>query len=241
MPTRVGRAVAVGRRRQQDDDAPAPWTPASLSNLKSWHRADVVTHSGGEVSSWTDQSGNGNHATQGLGARQPNTVSSWLNDQPALYFDGGDVLNVALSSMGTSWSVLVVGEFDATGGTQFLVNVGTAANGVGAVMSGTNRSLFLNGYAACDDGAGTADPESWLMTNDGAAPKQRFYLDGAEQSLSSSTNSSGAPTELNIGARTSAVALPGAGHVAEVVVVNALLSDAERALLMAYVNERYGL
>lgn len=62
-----------------------------------WLRADIIdATSGSSVSSWTDYSGFGNHATQSASSKQPtyqNTSS--LNNMPVVRFDGtGDELSV---------------------------------------------------------------------------------------------------------------------------------------------------
>jgi len=60
-----------------------------LSGLKLWLEADAgVTESGGLVTDWDDQSGNGNNAVQGDPAHQPTLVSSQINGKPAVYFNG---------------------------------------------------------------------------------------------------------------------------------------------------------
>ena len=56
------------------------------SNLALWLKADAdVSLSGGNVSTWNDQSGNGNHATTGGGAVTQNTAA--LNYNPSLDWD----------------------------------------------------------------------------------------------------------------------------------------------------------
>ena len=52
--------------------------------------ASTITESGGSVSQWDDKSGNGNHATQATGTRQPITGTRTINGLNALDFDGVD-------------------------------------------------------------------------------------------------------------------------------------------------------
>ena len=57
-----------------------------ISGLELWLKADAdVSLSGGNVSTWNDQSGNGNHATTGGGAVTQNTAA--LNYNPSLDWD----------------------------------------------------------------------------------------------------------------------------------------------------------
>jgi hypothetical protein len=58
-----------------------------------WIRSDLgITLNGSNVSAWADQSGAGNHYTQGTGAAQPAYTASdaTLNNQPSVLFDGSD-------------------------------------------------------------------------------------------------------------------------------------------------------
>ncbi len=69
-----------------------------LSDCVLWLKADAgVVTSGVAVTSWQDQSGQGNHATQGTAGNQPTYVASGLNGEPVVRFDGGsaDFMTVA--------------------------------------------------------------------------------------------------------------------------------------------------
>ena len=67
--------------------------PASIptAGLQLWLRPDAgVVLNGSGVSTWTDQSGNGNDASQANPGRQPQLVNNALNGQPVMHFDGQD-------------------------------------------------------------------------------------------------------------------------------------------------------
>lgn len=69
----------------------ATFTPASLTGLKLWVRADAGTGETGLRSSpWTDQSGIANDLTQGWVGKQPLLVPGVVNGLPAFRFDGSD-------------------------------------------------------------------------------------------------------------------------------------------------------
>jgi hypothetical protein len=71
--------------------APVPTAPVPTAGLQLWLRADSgITQSGGAISQWADQSGSGRHAAQALAARQPQLQASAVNGRPALAFDGVD-------------------------------------------------------------------------------------------------------------------------------------------------------
>ncbi len=98
-----------------------------------------VTTTGTAVTSWNDQSGYSNHATQGTAANRPTRTSNALNGFPIVQFDGvNDVLSIAdqASIDLTRWSFLMVAKVtthknynaffvkgnDATENYEFLTN-----------------------------------------------------------------------------------------------------------------------
>jgi hypothetical protein len=75
-----------------DDETEAP---LRVAGLKLWVKADTgVTEAGGLVSGWLDQSGNANDLVQAVPASQPQIVAGAANGLPAVRFDGaGDFLS----------------------------------------------------------------------------------------------------------------------------------------------------
>jgi hypothetical protein len=65
----------------------AEFHPGTLTGLKLWWRGDAGVF-GGWGDTWTDQSGNGNHATQATGTAIPRLVPDALNGLPVMRFDG---------------------------------------------------------------------------------------------------------------------------------------------------------
>ena len=64
------------------------WTPAETTTV-AWYDANdasTIIQSGGKVSQWNDKSGNGNHATQTVGARQPSytAADAMVNNMPTI-------------------------------------------------------------------------------------------------------------------------------------------------------------
>jgi hypothetical protein len=61
--------------------------PPPSTGAYAWYKADVgVTQSGGTVSQWNDQSGNGRNLTVPSGKNGPNYVSSGINSLPSIEF-----------------------------------------------------------------------------------------------------------------------------------------------------------
>lgn len=89
-----GGGILSSTRGQADIDAikqSKSFDPTKIANLKAWYDAskpETIVSSGGLVAEWKDGSGNGNHLTQSIGARQPTTGSSSLNGLNVVTFDG---------------------------------------------------------------------------------------------------------------------------------------------------------
>ncbi len=70
--------------------AAAPFDPLSITGCKLWLKADaLVLNDGDAVSTWTDSSGNANHAT-GITTTRPLYKTGIINGKPAVLFDGTD-------------------------------------------------------------------------------------------------------------------------------------------------------
>ncbi len=69
-----------------------PTYPGNLRNLKLWLRADRITGKsfGDPISQWDDQSGNGNHAVQATGSKQPTFYPNACCGYPGVFFDDKD-------------------------------------------------------------------------------------------------------------------------------------------------------
>jgi hypothetical protein len=85
--------------------------PADISGLNLWLDAldnDTITIEMGEVSQWSDKSGNNNHATQSNAALRPILNASSYNLKPSLLFNVNDYLDVNLTFMAaTSYTVFL--------------------------------------------------------------------------------------------------------------------------------------
>lgn len=224
------------------------------NHLRLWLRADAgVTMDGSNnVSQWMDQSLSGNTASQGTGANQPNLVASGIDGKPTLSFNGSsDVLSVADNSVlrSTAQTVVVIGKY-ASGGS---------ANGVFAAKSNTGwtsgyglsrKSGAQEGFfahsgvsyrAQASSGDGLAQDVFALMQgqyNDNDTVK--YFRNGVEKAsiaIPAVTDSTG-PFEIGGQAGGSNYL---SGEIAEVLVYEQVLSDADRAHVEAYAYYRYGL
>ena len=109
------------RVRRSSDNTEADFTPAQIGDgsLLAWVGAGVSNN--GLVTTWYDQSGNANHATQATAASQPKIVDAGAlvteNGKVALSFDGSDDTLVTGNPVITTntWFVELVGNYSGSG------------------------------------------------------------------------------------------------------------------------------
>lgn len=74
---------------------PEPPPPISLEGLVYWFKADAgITQTSGRIERWADQSGNGQHAVQGLSTQRPVLSQTGLLPLPVVELDGNTFLEL---------------------------------------------------------------------------------------------------------------------------------------------------
>ena len=88
-----GGTPTIGDSGNGAGGAPDPAPPIATDGLLYWFKADAgVELSGGAISKWADQSGNGFDAVQNLEGLRPKLSTTQLLPLPVLEFDGADDL-----------------------------------------------------------------------------------------------------------------------------------------------------
>ena len=104
------------------------------------------TGTDGFVTTWYDQSGNGNHFTQTTNSRQPQIVSSGNvikeSNEPALYFNGTST--GLMSSLGSEFNVSVNPDSLISTFTVFTREVTNAYHGIWEIDSTTQTNQYWN-------------------------------------------------------------------------------------------------
>lgn len=236
------------------------FTPASLSGLSLWLKSDSgVTLSGSNVTAWADQSGNGNNAIANTG-EEPTFVSSFLNGNPAIEFNGeGQVLQIADSN---SLDFLNISSFivlkylgQGTGNNiAYLKNANDGSPGdaamyaLDAVNQGAGNSLTfpqnVNGWSDNQTQIDIQDstPRILSMTYDGT--NQNVYSNGY---FSNTFNLGG-----NIATSTGILQIGGYnksfngeeyfyGQIAEIIMYNRAVINTERQQVESYLNTKYAI
>jgi hypothetical protein len=225
----------------------------ALANLKLWLKADTgVTQTAGAVSAWNDQSGNLNHALQSEADLQPQLVANELNGKPVLRFDGlNDVLSagnspsLAITGDISSFFVVRFDDFDGyrTVWAKTESNVPRATDFYAIQGSGLPQ-LFRGGAAANQNVQGQIPLPAGEFAIVGFDMKgtdvylfQNGWLNG-HGTISVAMQDTGKP--VLIGQRDDGVTKL-KGDVAEIVIYNSSLSDADRAKVINYLGTKYAI
>lgn len=238
---RIGSGISVNSRQ-------SAWTPGRLSPAL-WLRADKgITLNGSTVSAWADARRNGLVASQGTAASQPTFVEAAINGRPTVKFTG------------SHWLVTGTGIVIAGSGrphTLFAVTLPIANAGVDAAILGYGAA-----HANTPSVIGAKSPQ-WSFAGPGSsAPYGGTYVAGTPVALTKTANGTNLTngwvndtqvvtnaatgyvipdTRVIVGAGTVLPVFPANAHVAEAVVFNRIITDAERTLLFRYARSRYGL
>lgn len=147
-----------------------------------WLSADhgVIAPTAG-VSQWSDRSGNGNHATQTVAARQPFVSPTGFNGDPAITFDdntsNSDYLRIPDNST-------LEGMNGLTGFAVFDLFDGTHLTAPRGILSKRNSPTAQNAYA-------------WFLWGNGSNLAQHLDIDGTNNRINSSDTHSTGTVYLN--------------------------------------------
>jgi len=123
--------IYVVKVRRSGDDAELDFTASQVSDgtLAAWVRAGGGTEDG-FVTTWYDQSGNTNNATQATAASQPKIVSSGTlvteNGKAAVDFDGSDDFLRDTFTIGNPVTLFVTAQAQTT--NKFIIDTGVGVN-----------------------------------------------------------------------------------------------------------------
>jgi hypothetical protein len=233
--------------------------PNQLSGCLLWLRADLgITQrdAPGSVSNWADQSGNARDASQTAVnlSNQPlcNHTERYINGQATLWFDSTSSkrwmsLASSLGSPSAIHSFVVHRRVSATTTDITLTGFwGIGTSGLQSHMPFTDGKIYDDGGGATRYDCGTPPaavalniPQAYEVQNQ--AGSWRNFLNGRPQftSLTNTVGSGAASPVIGLSPGTTNVYYD--GDIAEYIFYNRILTANERALLINYLNGRYGL
>ena len=241
-------ALAIDLASMGGAGGSAPFSPASLTNLQAWYRADKgITLNVTKVSQWNDSSGSGDanrNAAQATGANQPtfNASDATYGGQPTVQFGGaGNTTNIFLdtgvwgSSFGQPLTVFIVGNAQVSTTNYFLDNAADTLE----VYSTAGVQI---GFDALLSGALVTTVPSLLFIGAGGAGADTIAFNS--KTVGTTGSSGGSPnttTKLRLGCYIGGGNFSLGGPMAELAFYNRALTLVERGQLVTYANARYGL
>lgn len=233
----------------------ASWSPASVSAITGWFRADTVTTSGTSVTQWTDKSGNGRHILQATAAKQPTLIASDPNfdNAPSIDFDGtSDVMTGSLFTayfVNTSWACAVVYRADTITGTgsasfPFANNTIIGSDASGWFGISCRNTPVLYGYS--NDGAYQTAENTGLAA---AAVQQALFINTGGTMTLRINGTLGTSDTIGIAGFSSQLMNVGSalggnyfnGQIAEIVCSNATWTATDILRWNNYCADRYGI
>ena len=211
------------------------------TGLKLWLKADTGAGAG-NVEYWEDQSGNYSDAQQVTTSYQPTVVADVLNGRPVMRFSGNQYMQLPD----------VMSAASATAGEMYLVmkSAGTS-NGYGASNFGSANLYVTYGQnGGITENFGTNSyysfglpPQAtteWHLYNVSAKAGEWVARQNGRPFYTSTSNTVGFRNNPIIG---SGYAIYGGfqGDIAEVLVYDHVLTDAERANVGQYLGYKYGI
>jgi len=208
-----------------------------------WLKADALTLNNNDaVSSWTDSSGNGKDHAQASGTKQPTFKTNQQNGKPGVSFDGtnDDLVSASVPTTALVYSIFTVQKFTSAAGLQGLWRNGDG-DGWGVYDNVGTRAILHRAVASLNDAAATTNAEIWSAVRT-SAPLAKFWVNGANQTISNSTSVPNAPSAFAIlGAFSEALGFYFGGLVFEVIVYDNALSDTDRGAVETYLNTKYAI
>ncbi len=238
----------------------------TVSGMRLWLRADAgITSPGGGIGNWADQSGQGNHATQGTDYNQPRYVTNAVNGLPAVWFSGTNSSGWTNSYFNLPDNLLN----GATGAEAFVVLKAASAHPtarqslweMGGNPLGSKSFPDTDGSLMDDFGSATvhqlgtpAQPLNEFniygvssQTNDWSAWVNGILLHHANVNTVQFPTNAVWPTfgKYTLGGSSyysGSAGMPNyfAGEIAEVLVFNHALVASDRSLLNDYLKRKYG-
>lgn len=216
------------------------------AGLTHWFKADAGTSSvvdGATLTSWNDQSPNGYHATQATSSARPQFYNNVINGYPAILTSSSRFFNVDFSAMDNSDNTIFTVTKRTSSGTFFL-GVGNTAGGLhfgygnsGLVQYSQYTSVLKQ---ACANYAAGEQPTIICSRFDQAVGKKLWFIRDGELSSRQNTDKSvySVSGTGRIGRGNNNWGFN--GYIAEVIIYNRALTDAEKRAVQTYLNVKYG-
>lgn len=226
-------------------------TPSIIpsTNLKMHLRADAgVSVSGVDVTGWTDQSGNGNSATQTSATNRPVLVSNSMNGEPVIRFNGTNsflqlptATNLGIVNNDYQMFIIARSNTPSTTSVYFLVSAESASEQYELHTNGSQGVRFIPKAGVYID-EGTAgdytDGEAHLYQMEATSTYGLIRMDADGITQSTGDRRSSESGNLRLGTRTAGSSWFN-GDIAEVIIYNTVLSESDQNVVEDYLKNKY--
>jgi hypothetical protein len=221
-----------------------------MNGAMVWLRADagVTTNASGQVSSWNDQSGHNNNATQSTQNKQPTLVGGALSGRPVVRFNAASNTDLTFPNplFGTTQAeaiVILKTGSDMPSGGEGLWRVGSSGSGSLAYPDSTGNIVDDFASTTARQVGNPAQPlNQYHMYNVyGGANQWSAAINGIVQtSTTNNTYGVWSESQLHLGSNHGFSPFSN-GDIAEVLIFTRVLSTAERDEIYGYLNAKYVL
>lgn len=216
--------------------------PTDIAGLQGWYKADgLALNDGDAVATWTDSSGLANDAAQATGANQPIYKTSILNGQSVVRFDGtNDFMSVAGITNNTATRTIFFVAKATSVPTDRVVWALSATSIMAAHASDAQWLYYGNAVdaAVLIGGDATANFATIACRINSVTSVDLYRDEGVLTNLDPEDTFSGAAA-LTIGANSGGGSAWWPGDIAELIVFNAALSDANRQAMTDYLYAKW--
>lgn len=229
-----------------------PFSPAKVSGLVLWLDSrrglfqdtagtNPVSADGQSVQRWEDQSGSGNHATQGTALRIPTYTAVAANGQPEVVFDGNDVLSIADAASLSPTNITIYMVVRTTAITTFqIVFTKSAAEYRANFESASRYATNVNNSSNAEISGATTGYKAWRIKYNGTrvAIKAAGLTEATVARAGTIPNTTAA---LLVGANTTAGAVGLIGALQLLAIYNSEISSANQTLVESWINTNFSV
>lgn len=222
-----------------------PGGVGNSSNNVIWLNGDIYTlATSPNISSWPDQSGNGNNFSQATTSKQPSVAT--YSGFKSLRFDGADyITNAGIAALNTNTNThYVVYNGYRPNHVGFLFNASFTQNNqyITAYRNNGNiRSWVLNSSLGIVDNTTTNSSSFQIISSvwDGVGQTFNSYKDGT--SIGSKSGANGSPTGnyFNIIGASANGSYRFDGDMSELIVYNTAINSAQRTIVDNYLSSKF--
>lgn len=223
------------------------YDPAAFAGLQLWLRADSLNYNDNQaVKTWEDSSGLNHHVTQEDLGRRPVFKRNAVNGQPAVRFDGNDLLASNKTFEFDNFTVYIVFKDDANLRNSERLIDHDRNNGFWMGRSPSGGHQWGGGVLQGSSPYGTygtfSGGSAHVMTAMRAGTAHTIYRNGVQVATQSVSSGTTASEKVAIGGKVDETTAGEwmNGDIAEVLIYDRALSPAERTKLDEHFQVKYG-